>query len=199
MRLKLEDEFPELVESFLEALYPHFLAPIPSMAVVEFEVDPERANLPEGHTIERGAKMDSREVQGVQCRYRTTAPVVLWPLEVRSAHYQAAPFGKDVVLPPRSHESKAVLRIELAAGGGSSFAELQLDRLRFFLAGDFGLASRLYELIFNHATNVVVASGSAPPAPNRSCCLRPACDRWASNGTRECCLTETARCGDTGC
>src|ERR671933_327097 len=34
--LKLDDELPEITESFLNVLYPHYLAPIPSMAIVQF-------------------------------------------------------------------------------------------------------------------------------------------------------------------
>ena len=34
-RHKLDDEFPELTEALLSVLYPHFLAPIPSMSVVQ--------------------------------------------------------------------------------------------------------------------------------------------------------------------
>src|SRR5919199_893615 len=49
---KLDDEFPELTESLLGVLYPHYLAPIPSMAIVQFEVDPARAQLPRGFRIE---------------------------------------------------------------------------------------------------------------------------------------------------
>ena len=30
--LKLDDELPEITESFINLLYPHYLAPIPSMA-----------------------------------------------------------------------------------------------------------------------------------------------------------------------
>lgn len=35
---KLDDEFPEIVESFLEVLYPHYLRPTPSMSIVEFNM-----------------------------------------------------------------------------------------------------------------------------------------------------------------
>src|SRR3982750_2061710 len=34
--LKLDDELPEITESFLNVLYPHYLAPIPSMAITQF-------------------------------------------------------------------------------------------------------------------------------------------------------------------
>src|SRR6266446_1400822 len=39
---KLDDEFPELTEALLNTLYPHYLAPIPSMAIVQFELDAGR-------------------------------------------------------------------------------------------------------------------------------------------------------------
>src|SRR5215469_9425456 len=32
---KLDDDFPELTQGLLEVLYPHYLAPIPSMAIIE--------------------------------------------------------------------------------------------------------------------------------------------------------------------
>lgn len=165
VRLKLEDEFPELTEALLGALYPHYLAPIPSMAVVQFAVDPQRGKLPKGHTIARHSQLHSREVQGMPCRYRTTYPVTLWPIEVAQARYQTAPFGKDVVPPAGSANAKAMIRIELTAAPGTSFAELELQRLRFFLAGDEPLVHRLYELVFNHVTQVVVRAGGAPTDP----------------------------------
>ena len=50
-RHKLEDEFPELTEALLGVLYPHYQAPIPSMAIVQFELDAEQKQLTTGHVI----------------------------------------------------------------------------------------------------------------------------------------------------
>src|SRR6516165_8945472 len=36
---KLDDEFPELTDALLSVLYPHYLAPIPSMGIVQFDLD----------------------------------------------------------------------------------------------------------------------------------------------------------------
>src|SRR5262249_7552633 len=36
-RQKLEDEFPEITESLLGVLYPHYQAPLPAMAIVQLE------------------------------------------------------------------------------------------------------------------------------------------------------------------
>src|SRR4029079_6482195 len=43
--LKLHAESPQLTEPLLDVLYPHFLAPVPSMSIVQFLLDPERVNL----------------------------------------------------------------------------------------------------------------------------------------------------------
>src|SRR5437667_2206240 len=77
---KLDDEFPELTDALLGVLYPHYLAPVPSMAIVQFEVDPIRAELPSGFTIPRHSQLLTQPVRGLPCRYRTGAEVKLWPV-----------------------------------------------------------------------------------------------------------------------
>src|SRR5580704_4804280 len=42
VRRKVDDEFPEVVESLLNMLYPHYLRPVPPMAVAQFRFDPEQ-------------------------------------------------------------------------------------------------------------------------------------------------------------
>ena len=42
IRHKLDDDFPELSDAMLGVLYPHYLAPIPSMAIVQLQVKPDR-------------------------------------------------------------------------------------------------------------------------------------------------------------
>jgi len=57
VQLKLDDEFPELTDSMLGVLYPHYLAPVPSMAIVQFVLDPARAQLPKGFLIDRSSRL----------------------------------------------------------------------------------------------------------------------------------------------
>src|SRR6267154_5607611 len=45
VHLKIDDEFPEITEALLTVLYPHYLRPIPSMSIVEFDLDPESGGL----------------------------------------------------------------------------------------------------------------------------------------------------------
>src|SRR5262245_28626420 len=48
---KLDSEFPELNESLLSVLAPHLLAPVPSMTIAQFELDPARARFPRGFRL----------------------------------------------------------------------------------------------------------------------------------------------------
>src|ERR1700754_2227852 len=53
VRLKLDDEFPEVTESFLNVLYPHYLSPTPSMSIVRLALDPAQGKLTTGYDLAR--------------------------------------------------------------------------------------------------------------------------------------------------
>lgn len=161
---KLDDEFPELTDGLISILYPHYLAPIPSMAVVQFDLDPARAQLPQGFHLPRGSRLHTHAVSGLPCRFRTAYPVTLWPVELKSARLQSPPFPPGLQVPPRT---AAVLRLRFETMAGLKVSELSLDRLRFHLTGDINLVPYLYELIFNHVFQVTIRplEGQSGPAP----------------------------------
>src|SRR5690348_7332154 len=53
IHLKMDAEFPQFTEAVLETVYPHYLAPTPSMAIVEFRPDPAEPGLAAGVTLPR--------------------------------------------------------------------------------------------------------------------------------------------------
>lgn len=160
VRLKLEDEFPELTEALLGLLYPHYLAPIPSCSIAQFQLDPTQGQLTDGFTIPRYSRLISREVQGVPCRFRTAYPVTLWPLELSSV-YQTAPFGSTVKLPAGLSNVEAMIRLELTLSGSMPWSALNLDHLRVFLRGDEKTTHQLYELLFQHCAGIYVTEAGA--------------------------------------
>jgi type VI secretion system protein ImpG len=171
VRRKVDDEFPEITESLLEVLYPHYLRPIPSMSIAQVEVDPEQGKLTTGYPVDKGATLYSKPVGGIPCQFRTCYPVTLWPLEVISAS-AVSPSGFSIG--PAVSDAAAVVRIELRCLGGARFAELQVDALRFFLGGDSQTAHTLYELIGNNAFRLVIrnpmkGSRAAPTALPKTC------------------------------
>jgi type VI secretion system protein ImpG len=71
VHLKMDDEFPEITEGLLTVVYPQLVRPLPSMSVVEFQLDPEKGKLTSGLKIERHAQLLSKPVAGVPCAFRT--------------------------------------------------------------------------------------------------------------------------------
>ena len=159
IRYKLEDDFPEITDALLQVLYPHYVAPLPSFSIVQFEIDPAQGQLTGGHKIERGQMLLSQPVGGTPCRFRTCYPVMLWPLEVIAARFDAP----DRLNPPAG--AAAVIRLELKCLGGTKFSELQLDKLRFFLNAEGPLAYGLYELLFCNVCQVQVRPAGGEKNP----------------------------------
>ena len=87
---RLDDEFPELTDALLGVLYPHYLAPIPSAAIVQFHPQPDLA-LP--IRLAAGIALESEPVRGETCRFRTTWPLTLWPVEIESVRLSGLPLS----------------------------------------------------------------------------------------------------------
>src|SRR6185312_6693305 len=65
---RLDDEFPELTDALLGVLYPHYLAPMPSCAVVQFDCQPE---LTVASPVAAGITLDSEPIRTETCRFGT--------------------------------------------------------------------------------------------------------------------------------
>jgi type VI secretion system protein ImpG len=158
---RLDDEFPELTDALLGLLYPHYLAPTPSCMVVQFDCQPDLmspATLPVGTTI------DTEPVHGEELRYRTTAPVTLWPVTVENVRLSGLP----IVAPanPTAAGATGVLRITLkCASPEATFTQLGIERLRFFLRGPTNQALALYELLGAHTISIAFADNAVDPSP----------------------------------
>ena len=167
---KLDDEFPELTEALLSTLYPHYLAPVPSMSIVQFDLDSSRGPLPDGFRIERGSRLQTARVGNLPCRFQTGYPVMLWPVEITDATLQAPPFPREYD-PPR--RTAAALRLQFECQSELKFSQLSLDQLRLYITGEGHVVGMLYELIFNHAMQIVFRS-TDPEAKVRPIVLSPA-------------------------
>ena len=89
VHLKLDAEFPRFTQSLLETIYPHYLAPTPSMTMLQFVPLLEEPALAAGYPIPRGTQVRSVTAKGVTtaCVYTTGHDVTLWPIKVVEAKY----------------------------------------------------------------------------------------------------------------
>ena len=138
---KIDDEVPEITESLLSIIYPHYINPIPAMTIVRFE--PIKQNIPaSGYFIEKGTTLYSKPVAGIACQFSTSYPVTAWPVEVTSASLKN----------PRLSIKNAqqAIQIQLKTFNSLSVSQLGWDSLRFFLNAQHQHVFNLYELLMNN-------------------------------------------------
>ena len=156
IHLKLDGEFDRFTQHMLQMIYPHYLSPTPSMAVVQLNPDLTEGSLAEGFKVPRQSSLRSRLAKGQQtnCEYRTAHEVTLWPIQVTHAEY----FTRENVSfnIPRISGVKAGFRIVLESTAGLNFEELDLEALTFYLRGHGEQPTHIYEQLLANAMAVVV-------------------------------------------
>lgn len=156
VQLELELQFPAFTRHLLEIVYPHYLAPTPSMMVAAFKPDDAANSLKDGFTIPRGATLRSALGDGdtTACQFRTAHEVTLWPLQIVEAEYidgrgalVAAGLGRET-------EARAGIRLRLRRPGEEGIAKLSVDKLTIFMTGTTGRNWELHELLSTQVTGI---------------------------------------------
>ena len=156
MRIKLDAEFPRFTQRLLEVIYPNYVSPTPSMAVVQLHPDLGEGDLTKGYTVPRGSSMYAKvpEDEVTACEFTTTQDIKLWPLDIVDARLSGVP--PDIpsfqrYLPPHIQPAGS-LRLRLRLRGEVKFSELDnLDSLPIYLSGDEQIASHLFEILHTSA------------------------------------------------
>jgi type VI secretion system protein ImpG len=157
IRRKIDDSFPEITKSMLGTLYPHYLAPFPSCSIARFQPDQALAETAVPSLIERHSAVETDSIDGQPCRFRTCYPVSVWPIRIADAGLHGPPFPAPKTR--LSRNAAGVIRIQLETLSPKlRFADLPLDRLRFFLYGQSAHLQELYERLLNNATGVALAA-----------------------------------------
>jgi type VI secretion system protein ImpG len=164
VQLKMEAEFPTFTQSLLQMVYPHYFAPTPAMAVVQFSPDPGLRSMPQGALLPAGTML--RSLLGTEdqtnCEFRTAHEVQLLPVEIADAEYIASPGAVTALGLPEQRGVRAAIRIRLRMTGEGSFDKLAMDRLTLFLSGPEGARARLYEQLIANVAAIYVRPTERP-------------------------------------
>jgi type VI secretion system protein ImpG len=168
VQMKIDAEFPRFTQHLSELVYPHLLAPTPSMTVVQLQPDLSHPALAAGHQVLRGSAM--RSVLGkhdnTPCEFRTAHDVMLWPVELTHAQcftHTGSQTGLHGALPATV---KAGVRLRLACTG-VPFKDLPLDTLVLFLRGADEMPVRMLESLLGSVEGVLVTPVARPAAWQR--------------------------------
>ncbi|MFS8980294.1 type VI secretion system baseplate subunit TssF [Cupriavidus necator] len=176
LRHKLDDELPELTEGLVSMLWPHYLRMIPSLSILE--LSPAAGALQRHETLPAGLEVMSDPIalgsqtanggDSVECIYRTTQAVDLYPLRLTEANAYAREDGRSVI------------RMRLALQVQGRREQLAVPRLRLYLHADRPLALALYAALTAEPLAVHVRLPGYPvdrpgaPLPMAGLSLEPA-------------------------
>ena len=110
LQQRLDDSFPELTESLVSLLFPHYLRPVPSYTVLDFDIAPDASAV---HRVPAGTEFELADEQGNSAIFCSTQNVELLPVSIRSAEVAFAPF--ELNKPLGAENAKAMIELTIAA------------------------------------------------------------------------------------
>ena len=158
LRLKLEDDLPELTHPMLQLLWPNYLRPLPSATIIQFA--PRKQALSQSQRIAKGARLFSKPVDGMPCEFRTCTAVDIHPFEI------------DGVGVAQALDSSAI-RIDLRTLVERPLNTLGCARLDFHLSGDTQTARTLYLWLAQYLRHVSITINGEVRRLPASCVLFP--------------------------
>ncbi|MAC81208.1 MAG: type VI secretion system baseplate subunit TssF [Rhodobacteraceae bacterium] len=156
VQLELELQYPNITQHLLEIVYPHYLAPTPSMMIAAFGADVTNTALKDGYTLPRGTPLRSRPLEGetTACEFRTAADVTMWPIEIREAEYIDGRGELVAAGVTAGRDARAAIRLRLARVDGEPMADLSMDSLVLHVSPGAGNAWMLQELLCSQVTGL---------------------------------------------
>ncbi|MCA9697726.1 MAG: type VI secretion system baseplate subunit TssF, partial [Myxococcales bacterium] len=151
IRERVDDAVPEIVHGLAELLLPQYLRPLPAMSIIEFK--PQIKALRGVRNVPRGRPVGTNPVEGTALTFQTCYDVDLLPLEMVSVDHDEAVANRPVI------------RVKMRTTEAGRPIIARDEGIRFFLAGELGLAATLHLWLLRHCAAVEVRSSEERNAP----------------------------------
>ncbi|PMQ16302.1 type VI secretion system baseplate subunit TssF [Janthinobacterium sp. AD80] len=144
---RLDDDYPQFTEALLEALFPHYLRPFPSCAIVQLSAPAPDAGLLH---LPAGSEMDSVPVHGVRCRFKT-----VYEVSTGASVLENATFDAMIKAPPG-------VRLPASVSSSLNISICHLDAapatLRIFIDGEPSFSAVLRDALFTRTACAFVST-----------------------------------------
>ncbi|GAA3924027.1 type VI secretion system baseplate subunit TssF [Litoribacillus peritrichatus] len=153
--LRLDEQFPEIVESLLTILYPGYTQILPSCTNLTLAPDPEQ--LQKSLTLPKGNQFVVASDDQHECVFTTVADLEIHPFVLSEVDCDVAPF--TFILPEGVEITDAVIHLTLSCcDPDARFDQLQFNDFDFFVNGFEQNASTLIELLLQDTASITVSN-----------------------------------------
>ena len=181
VQLKLNSEFSTFTTALLEQLLPGYLNPVPAATLMQATPDFANPDLARGHRFAPGSYMDASyrdRDRRVQCRFRLSAPLEMWPLQIDRASYTTGVGALQALGLEVTPQTASGLRLRMVRRTGpdqpdpdalpkgaeasekirpvNALLRAGLERLPIHLHGPASEMSALYEQIFGKCLRITL-------------------------------------------
>lgn len=143
---RMDQGTPELVQALMRLTFPQALLPVPSTTLMRFQLSP---GFGQALHVPQGTEMAATPVEGVACRYSTTAPLTILPLDIRPL--------------PAGPPSGAFLRAGLAMQGAAPLRTFLGRDLLLHLHGEYGMAVQRFFALLTRLDHLEISFTSGTP------------------------------------
>ncbi len=140
LRVKLDDDFPEIIHELMQIIWPHYLRPMPASTILAFS---PKAALKNPMQVPAGTSIASVPVDGTQCLFQTCYPVSVHPVKLMKTAFHQPPGAADVI----------ELSFQLQ---GMKCPDWHPQGLSFHLGGDYLVATELFYLLQRHLSHIAI-------------------------------------------
>ncbi len=152
IRQELDSQFPKLLLSLAQIVCPQYIRPMASATIMAFEPKPSVAKPLE---ISANTYIDSKETEQGIARFRTTESITLLPVKLTNVSSADQKGTSGVTIK---------LSFDLI---NQTLDQLDFDKVRFYLGGEYSDASDMYSLLLNQLTGIrIKANGESYLAPS---------------------------------
>lgn len=150
LRQKIDDDLPELTESLVSLLWPHYLRLIPSLSIIE--LTPNYSTLSRLEIIPKGLQVQTEPLgpSGTRCQFRTTQQVTLQPVKINQVKLGIHQDGRSII------------NIRLSFGELIDFEQVDLSKLRLYLNADAPIASALHHALTHQVSAIQLRYSNQP-------------------------------------
>lgn len=150
LRQKIDDDLPELTESLVSLLWPHYLRLIPSLSIIE--LTPNYSTLSRLEIIPKGLQVQTEPLgpSGTRCQFRTTQQVTLQPVKINQVRLGVHQDGRSII------------NIRLSFGELIDFEQVDLSKLRLYLNADAPIASALHHALTHQVSAIQLRYSNQP-------------------------------------
>ncbi len=160
VRLKLEAEYPRFTQGILSTVYPDYMAPWPSAAIVQFTPKWNDAALLKGVEVSRLTSLESKKVGDTACTFRTAHPLALYPFGVSESAYHLTDIRSLRLGLDREPSAAFRIRLEMQGLENAGFKDVVCHRLAFYLHSSSGprLPSDLLENLISSTQRILLTA-----------------------------------------